>query len=747
MAKLFKNSKQVFAFVIAFAVIAVSLFTTGINIGADAACGTANIIYWDGTAEAIDTTAHAGTADDPYIIENAEQLSYVAMKMNVADTTGKYFKIADGIDAIVLQSSGAEAIMALDNADDVKAYFDNLDEPLDWMQNYAWKQFNGNFDGNGAAIYGLYATNRDANYPPSLFPNIDGGGDGTGVSGSPTVDNVGITIENVIIRNSCYINTGTNVNNNRMGAIAGHTYGTAGAGYVNGTVNFDTIEVSNCYMSTVLTDNVSAGVIASNFSNEIVHINNALVYGNKTLKGNKEAFPLYASAENSRKDSDDAFIYNTVTNSIILGTTPYNINKFSYRQSTESSFENVYTDVQAGTVTFNEKDSNGNNYKAYYTETDILQIFELTGAGIVDEAATLDWQNVWIATTGYPQLRAFHNITLVADGDNGHIVKCADCSLEATSGITAHDYDENYYCAACDYQHTHDANKLTTEIFEGNCIKDPGKYITCVCGYEEVIPTGSATGHKFVPYEEDPSDCLETGTKAHWICETCGKIYLTDDIWAEFETAVTEEELVIALGTHTQKNDSNGKVIIFNDETGHWYECTVCDGKLDYDSGEIEEVFAHDFEESVCTECGYACTEHDYQPTGVVVTMGTCYIDHVEETKCTICGDKKIATTTASHKIVKVDAVAPNDRLEGTKTHYMCEVCNSVYADAEGTTPVTRASLVIPKTLPDGFGTEDLNVDTGTKSPATSDNIMTVVATVATIAGIAFVLIRKAIRA
>ncbi len=572
----------------------------------------ANIIYWDGNYETLDTTSHTGEKDDPYIIENAEQLNYVAMQMAVADTTGKYFKIADGIDAIVLQSSGAEAIMALDNADDVKAYFDNLDEPLDWMQNYAWKQFNGNFDGNGAAIYGLYATNRDANYPPSLFPNIDGGGDGTGVSGSPTVDNVGITIENVIIRNSCYINTGTNVNNNRMGAIAGHTYGTAGAGYVNGTVNFDTIEVSNCYMSTVLTDKAGAGIVIANGSDEIININNALIYGNNATNTDGTNLPIVAHAENSRKDSsDENFVYNKLTNSIILGTAPYNVNNFQTRMASTDAFENVYTDAASGTVTFNTTKSDGNFYTMTYTDSDIKQISGTTPAVIAAEATGLDWEKVWFAGAEEITLREFHtDITVEDNGDGTHSEACT-CGLVgletyhipgevveenevAAECGKAGSYDEVTYCTVCNAE----ASRETKTVDALKHEYDATTSICKLCGDE---CTHGTEGDAFEWNSNDDGTC-DTADTGHMVCSICG-----------FTSPEINNPDFVA------KEHTSGEAVVENEnaatcnEEGSYDEvvyCTECGEEVSRETKVVAATGKHKYNATTgaCEVCGTECT-------------------------------------------------------------------------------------------------------------------------------------------
>ena len=97
MTKLFKNSKQLLACVMAFAVLAVSLFT-GVAINADAAnCDDEhNVVYIKYGSNAngepdgsfLDGTHGTGTETDPYVISTPGQLRYLAQKTTYAQTHG-----------------------------------------------------------------------------------------------------------------------------------------------------------------------------------------------------------------------------------------------------------------------------------------------------------------------------------------------------------------------------------------------------------------------------------------------------------------------------------------------------------------------------------------------------------------------------------------------------------------------------------------------------------------------------------
>lgn len=148
---------------------------------------TSNTIYWDGTVAASLSSTAAGTEDDPIIINNANELAYLVNK--ATDTAGKYYKIADNIESIVLQSTLiANSIKELNNWEGVKSSLtaNSSGNIFDSSKRYTWvsnaNAFNGHFDGNGVIIYGLYA---EGSYC-GLFGAV---GDGA-------------TIKNVIVKNS-----------------------------------------------------------------------------------------------------------------------------------------------------------------------------------------------------------------------------------------------------------------------------------------------------------------------------------------------------------------------------------------------------------------------------------------------------------------------------------------------------------------------------------------------------------------
>ena len=225
------------------------------------------------------------------------------------------------------------------------------------------------------------------------------------------------------------------------------------------------------------------------------------------------------------------------------------------------------------------------------------------------------------------------------------------------------------------------------------------------------------------------------------------------------EDAVNLADFATGLGTHIKDEDGDGVVVLY-DENGHWFICSIDGGRIDSKNNALADgkVEKHNFANAECLDCGYICEDHEMIATGKVIP-GSCTKNEETEYKCTKCGWKvKEVTKEAGHVINKINEVAPTDKMEGTKAHYKCEVCQEIYVDAEGKTAATKASLVIPKEIPTGYdnnvnpnsGSNNgymANPDTSTTSPVTGENVAPVVMTVALFVSAAFAFVVKTVKA
>lgn len=365
-----------------------------------------NIIYWNGESNAPDETKV--DSDGNIFIYTAEELHYIA---NTA-SSGKSYKVADGIDVIILQPEStvdAETLMGLADYNAVKTYLTETVTATAWCDYSSDPPvFNGSFDGNGVEIYGLYGVGDDV----GLFPGIDGGTD------YKTEGHVGNTFQNFALRNS-YLES-----NRRLGVIG--AYSATGIG--TGTVNVKNCEVSNCYITSTTTTEDYFGeeglLIGRTKGKEIVHIENCLVYDNYSYAtGLNKQIPLYSGAF-----TGDSNYLSTVENCLVLGAEPYPTASTSSKTHGVNCFENVYTDQAVSTYTT-------------YADTDMKQIAldDIKGDAAKTVMPKLDWTNIWITVDGeYPALRLFYD----ASSDDGSTDEDSGGDNSGTTGGDTGDGDD-----------------------------------------------------------------------------------------------------------------------------------------------------------------------------------------------------------------------------------------------------------------------------------------------------------------
>lgn len=391
-----------------------------------------NVIYWNGKkADKFYEDTDGASVDDPIIINTAEELAYVA-SAKYEDTYGKHFKIADGIEKIVLQSETYyKDIIALDSAEAVRDYFKKIIDTKKeastlflWVSN-TWNEANmcfaGHFDGNGVEIYGMYTSDYtvansglNTNYAGGLFGLIDSA-----------------VISNVAVKNS-YVNLGKGTENFQFGLIA--SYGKDCDTSKGDNVSFiNHCIAANNYVYKQVNDTgfaYSGVLLGGNIVGNYI-IQNCLVYGN-TATGYRSTqeydLPIIGRTVNGLKATDEFvaaypdWVYNNGTtnlvntvleNSIVLGTPLYSpdFDKMHYVShmlscnSISNCLKNVYVDWDLDKMETYSVD-NDNNYwfnKDYFlansgdriTESDVI------GNNAVTNASNLAWGIDWFVPTTY----------------------------------------------------------------------------------------------------------------------------------------------------------------------------------------------------------------------------------------------------------------------------------------------------------------------------------------------------------
>lgn len=346
---------------------------------------------WDGTLASYFWMNNEGDGSpgNPFIIHSAEQLAAVAtgnlkydankpmstqfdvnkytITGGILDTNDLTFKIRDGLNYLYI--NGGEAVAKLDNAEDVKDYFES-NAAYNWPSG---SKFSGTFNGNGAEIYGVYGTNKDS---VALFPIVD----------SKT------SIKNVVLKNSYFKSNEGSQNSIAAAGLIGRAQW-----YADSTL-FATISVRSCVVANNYIcsqgkdkDTSRAGAIAGVLFSNNISLRDTLVYGNILVNGS--SIPQEYKAGLVSYASGGSTIFKNI---VSIDTPPYTMGG-GWHLYDNSKFTNVYTDCP---ITID--DGAAQNYKNITK----LTKKEMTGEKAAENMPELDWVQFWITNDGeYPTPR------------------------------------------------------------------------------------------------------------------------------------------------------------------------------------------------------------------------------------------------------------------------------------------------------------------------------------------------------
>lgn len=208
----------------------------------------------------------------------------------------------------------------------------------------------------------------------------------------------------------------------------------------------------------------------------------------------------------------------------------------------------------------------------------------------------------------------------------------------------ANDSEKHWHeCTRCEARGSEAAHTwnvaAATEENDKHCVE---------CGFvaEEKRPHE----HKGTYVPERQATCLETGSKAYYIC-TCGKWY--EDAACEKEILDHDSVLTAALG-HSYGTPWIG------DETNHWHECVRCGDKRD---------------EAVHIWSAPAATAE-------------------ADKHCTVCGYVGEAIAAHVHKGVLIPQKDPTCLDAGNIAYYKCE-CGKIFYDEVGEKEIANISLTV----------------------------------------------------
>ncbi len=627
---------------------------------------------WDGSFDN-NFPAGDGSKNNPYIVKTAEQMAYVALKTTKDESDGKYYTVAPNM---VFNMNGLTGITMDSTAEEVKA----ATEGKNWSGNgdNATASFFGHFDGNGVIIYNIYSKGAHA----GLFPHI-----------TSDSENKSISIKNVTVMASFMQGY------HQSGGIVGM----ANAKNGEGSFTIENCAVKNSYIgdnnNTNATTSKIAGAIVGNVTHNNTVMANCFAIGNDVDGGNISSGLI----GNCSKYSTGV----QISNSVAIGTGAYPVSEtgavIDEKLLSIVTYTNVYTDK---TVSGFGKD-----------QIRSLTLDMMSGVN-APQNMKLDFGNYWFANKGVLDLLVCHNIegsVNPTDGYAGHTAVCKACGL-AGAVILNHQYTNDYNCTVCGFtcDHKNTEYQKVTEFKDNDCITPKNTKTECACGYSEQVDHSKVHGHKLEKTEAKEPTCATAGNIEYYTCENCECIFLTDDVMAPYEEAVTQEQVTLkATGIHIEIKDSKGAIVYFMDEESHWTTCEECSAKLKRvehtikytDDGshshdgiceiclyEAAEDEAHTFAVGgkKCNDCKWIC-EHDGTVEAVAVSDATCDTEGVKTAhyKCTVC-DMRFEDEAATIQVDKADVVLEklgHDHIDfdanGTPVHeynethhwYNCKVC------------------------------------------------------------------------
>lgn len=390
-----KGGKRALGLLLAVCILAVSLFTANIGVNINASAETPAV--WGGASD-YDNSWTETDGEGNYIIRTAGQLYAMVKDNGMVNGTAASFKVADDVKEIYLTDI-ASLVKGDATEDEIYAA---VAAGNNWNESYTMGYaesggFSGNFDGNGVAIYGL---NANATVRAGFILGV--------------ANNYNVSIKNVAFKYSNITNASQAGQRAAVVVASGDGWYTTDANTCVATL--ESIEVSNAKFTNNNTSankaDYFAGLVATPTATNFV-INNCLV---ADIGDNASAF-----AKSYIEAGKATF---TVNSSVAINTNVASLSSATYT--------NCYSTYASDASTINK----------------LTDVSSIKGAVAKTNMPALDWSGTWFAvddTSTYPQLRVFHNIIAVNNGDGTHNEKCTDCGLVGLSANHFYDIEDEVY--------------------------------------------------------------------------------------------------------------------------------------------------------------------------------------------------------------------------------------------------------------------------------------------------------------
>ena len=296
-------------------------------------------------------------------------------------------------------------------------------------------------------------------------------------------------------------------------------------------------------------------------------------------------------------------------------------------------------------------------------------------------------------------------------------VSCGDANNSSVGNI------EHYVCDNCGkyYEDAQGAKELSgTDIFfvggtghdlEHVAAKDAtcteagniehylcrkcGKYFEDAQGAKELTASEigvSADGHKLTLVKAQPATCTEPGTKRHFVCGVCGKLFNNANAAKE----LTASEIVLPATGHSTTHVAGKAATCTGAGTKEHYACGVC-GKTFADSDCTEEI-----KNTTIPAAGHtpkhvaakdaACGEKGNIEHYVCQTCGKFFEDFVCTKELT---EAEVFTAAKTHDFSDTAGKAPTCTTAGNKAYCTCKNCGKMFTDHTASTEITDISETV----------------------------------------------------
>lgn len=189
--------------------------------------------------------------------------------------------------------------------------------------------------------------------------------------------------------------------------------------------------------------------------------------------------------------------------------------------------------------------------------------------------------------------------------------------------------------------------------------------------------------------------CIVNGNKKHYKCNSCNKLY-EDSLGT---TEIQEEDVLILAQHGTLTRVPALEPTCLNQGNVEYYTCDKCEDYIVKQGDKYIVVteekifipaFKHDIKEMAAKEptCTHEGNYKHYKCTRCNEMFSDPDGQHKEI-------EDEVVIEKLSHKISPVAAVSATCTKQGTKSHYKCSACGTLFTDAAGKTTTTKAALAI----------------------------------------------------